>query len=295
MEKTLMPADDDTVAPDDVSSRFTNRDENANLAQLQCVPREHVTSPTLELLLPSHALCLVLCSCPRSKFVSKEVYKVADNLYQDETTAKPYIGDTHRGGSVATQDMTDIIAEKGLSRKRNELEAAEAMRGHDGRTLYEQLAANRDAKDEQWKKDNNPFMPNRAYDDDELEFIENLQEQARQAQQSKKVEKEQAKAAFAAAQAQRELNALNATKHQHVAAAAGQSLFAKAAGLSKKRPATQQLTGMVASKRPQRPAKPVAVTAAPSTTAAISAQPTKSAAALTGLTGYGSDSSSDSD
>ena len=37
MEKTLMPDDDATVAPDDISSRFTNRDENANLTQLQCV------------------------------------------------------------------------------------------------------------------------------------------------------------------------------------------------------------------------------------------------------------------
>ena len=61
------------VAPDVVESRFTNREENSTRVELQ------------------------------SKFVSKEVYKLSENLYQDETTEKPYMPEeavTQAGGIV---------------------------------------------------------------------------------------------------------------------------------------------------------------------------------------------------
>ena len=60
MEKTLMPGTQ-VAAPDAVEARFTNREENSTRVELQ------------------------------SKFVSKEVYKLSENLYQDSTVEKPYL------------------------------------------------------------------------------------------------------------------------------------------------------------------------------------------------------------
>lgn len=46
-----------------------------------------------------------------------------------------------------------------FSRRANEIEAAHGAEGghSDGRTLFEQLQANKDVKDEEWKAKNNPF------------------------------------------------------------------------------------------------------------------------------------------
>ena len=91
----------------------------------------------------------------------------------------------------------------GLAKRRHELEQAELAQGHDGRTLWEQLEANKEKKDEEWKAANNPFAPPPGLADDEAEYIDGLEAQKRDFDKRKKAQKEEDTAAFKAAQAQR--------------------------------------------------------------------------------------------
>ena len=91
----------------------------------------------------------------------------------------------------------------GLAKRRHELEQAELAQGHDGRTLWEQLEANKEKKDEEWKAVNNPFAPPPGLADDEAEYIDGLEAQKRDFDKRKKAQKEEDTAAFKAAQAQR--------------------------------------------------------------------------------------------
>lgn len=263
MVKTLMPTDF-TVAPDEVGDRFTNRDDNANMTQLQ------------------------------SKFVSKEVYKLADNLYQDETLVKPYVGETS-----ATTDMSDVIAAKGMNRKRAELEerAGGAGGGHDGRTLYEQIQANRDKKDEDWKAENNMFKPPPGLDEDELAYFEGIEAQNRKAFKMKQADKEATKLLFAQAQAEREL-AESAPRRAAPISIGKKPVFggANAMKLPTKGQGRPSLLGGVFKKQkteaPTVAAPPSSAIAASSTDSTGS---TSGGEALAGLGGYGSGSASSSD
>ena len=91
----------------------------------------------------------------------------------------------------------------GLAKRRHELEQAELAQGHDGRTLWEQLEANKEKKDEEWKAVNNPFAPPPGLADDEAEYIDGLEAQKRDFDKRKKAQKDEDTAAFKAAQAQR--------------------------------------------------------------------------------------------
>jgi hypothetical protein len=258
MEKTLMP-ETTVAAPDGVEARFTNREDNSTRAELQ------------------------------SKFVAKEVYKLSENLYEDSTVEKPYMPDATQHNEGAG------IATSGLSKRRNELEAAEAAGGHDGRTLWEQLNANKEKKDEEWKTVNNPFAPPTGLEDDEVEYIDGIEDQKREAEKRKKQQIVDDAAAFKAAQAKRVVPSAG------LAAAGGpgsgeqqapKSLFKAAATLTagKSRPRLGGLgaikpRGAADSAPPQKRAKLEEASAAGAAGGGL----------LSGLGDYGSDSSDSDD
>lgn len=247
------------AAPDEVEARFTNREENSTRVELQ------------------------------SKFVAKEVYTLSENLYQDSTVEKPYMPDAVQNSEGAG------IATSGLSKRRNELEAAEAAGGHDGRTLWEQLNANKEKKDEEWKAVNNPFAPPTGLEDDEVDYIDGIEDQKREADKRKKQQILDDAAAFKAAQAKR---VVYSTGSSNAGAAAGngeqsapKSLF-KTATLKSRKPKAAGLgavkpRGTTDEEPPQKRAKQVDVPA-------VDGGAATGGGALSGLGDYSSDSS-DSD
>ncbi len=249
-----MPATQ-VAAPDAVESRFTNREENSTRVELQ------------------------------SKFVSKEVYKLSENLYEDSTVEKPYMPDAAQNSEGAG------IATSGLSKRRNELEAAEAAGGHDGRTLWEQLNANKEKKDEEWKASNNPFAPPTGLEDDEVEYIDGIEDQKREAEKRKKQQILDDAAAFKAAQAKRVVYSTGSSNASNGEQSAPKSLF-KTASLKSRKPKAAGL-GVVKPREtagedpPQKRAKQAVPEAAVGAAAG--------GGALSGLGDYGSDSSDSDD
>lgn len=252
--------DTQVEAPDAVEARFTNREENSTRVELQ------------------------------SKFVAKEVYKLSENLYEDSTVEKPYMqeaGQASEGAGIATS---------GLSKRRNELEAAEAAGGHDGRTLWEQLNANKEKKDEEWKATNNPFAPPPGLEDDEVEYIDGIEDQKREAEKRKKQQILDDAAAFRALQAKRVIS--SAGPHESGPHnSAPKSLFKAAALLKSRKSMAAGIGGVKArgvvgggeppQKRTKQEDKPVGATVASNKDSGMGL--------LSGLGDYGSDSSDSSD
>lgn len=253
MEKTLVP-EHNLAAPDAVDARFTNREENSTRVELQ------------------------------SKFVSKEVYKLSENLYQDTTTEKPYMPDANVEAGLAS-DVT--IATHGLSRRRDEVEAAEAAQGHDGRTLWEQLNSNKEKKDEKWKEENNPFRAPTGLEDDEVEYIDGIEDQKREAEKRKKLQITEDAMAFKEAQLKRVVPSVGlASGGADGLEQPKKSLF-KGATLKASKPKPVSGLGVVrprGSAAAQPPQKKAKVDAPPSAAAG--------GGGLSGLGDYGSDSDS---
>ena len=188
------------------------------------------------------------------------------------------------------------IATSGLSKRRNELEAAEAAGGHDGRTLWEQLNANKEKKDEEWKAVNNPFAAPPGLEDDEVDYIDGIEDQKREAEKRKKQQILDDAAAFKAAQAKRVVSSTAASTTGDSDQSAPKSLFKTASLMARKpRPAGLGIVkprGAADGEPAQKRAKHAG---APAIGAGAAAGGGAGTGLLSGLGDYGSDSSDSDD
>ena len=165
----------------------------------------------------------------------------------------------------------------------------------DNRTLYEQLAANKETKNAEWKEKHNPFKPPPGLDEDEAEFFQQVEESKRVAQQSRTEQMQQDRRAFHDARAVgpgttgAAAAAAAASAAASVASARGKTKFA-VGGLAPKKRASGAAVG-VAQKRPRADE----AGGSGGDTAAAAAPPAAGGAAIGLLLGGYASSSSSSD
>ncbi|KAH9156909.1 hypothetical protein AeRB84_001201 [Aphanomyces euteiches] len=74
----------------------------------------------------------------------------------------------------------------------------------DNRPLYERLKEQKDQRDAEWKEKNNPFAPPKGLDDEEIDFLRNLESDQKKIQEDIKRQQEAELEKFASAMLKRE-------------------------------------------------------------------------------------------
>ncbi|GAB9466817.1 hypothetical protein Gpo141_00004182 [Globisporangium polare] len=206
-------------------------------------------------------------------------------------------------GFVSTAVLTssdglfgDNVEEKRIS----EAPAPNAQDASDYRPLYERLQELKDKKDSDWKEKHNPFAPPKALDDEEFQFIRDLEERQAESQQRRKEQHNEDVAEFLLAKQQTSASATATaitTSGPMVGAALSEEAVQKYLNSKK-----QAAPVVVRAKRKAAPkdkamtaASVVTTTKKQKATATVEEEKPKSAAASAskpsiGLVAYGSDS-----